>query len=710
MTTDPVGDLDAELAALREERVHHLAALDALSVGLLVIADDHTVLVANRAFTDAVGARPERLSTEVLAASGVEALLADGTPWPDDQWPVHRAVRDGTSVEGALMGLRRGDRTRWLTVTARPMRRPGEARPYAALATFTDVTRERAAAQALQESESHFRLLAENSTDVITRHAGDGTCLYASPALRELVGREPAELEGRTATDFVHPEDRARLTAATGELLRSGEVASVRYRLSHVDGSWVWVETVMRPVRADGRVLELQSSTRDVTARVESEQRLARLALADPLTGLANRAALLQRLEDLLVARTPLALLFLDLDRFKVVNDSLGHSAGDELLRTVAGRLAGTCRDGDVVARLGGDEFVVVAGGLGETEAVHLAERVQRVLSAPVVVAGHELVASASVGIVVHDRYDPDDERDAEALLRDADVSMYRAKAQGRARAVVWDEDGGERPVERLTVEQELRSALESGEVEVHYQPQVELTTGRVVGVEALARWRHPTRGLLPPSAFLEVADESGLVVELGRQVLHTAAHQVAAWRALPGCGDLGLSVNLSTRELLDPTRLELSLDVLKASGLPAGALTLEVLEGVLLDSEGAVVAALASYVEHGVRLALDDFGTGSSSLLHLRHVPVATVKIDREFVDGLGRSRQDEAIVRALCSLTGDLGLACIAEGVEGDEQRDWLVQQGVPVAQGYLLHRPLPADAVEALLRRSSEAAARG
>jgi len=667
------------------------------------------VLVSNRAVREVLGLEPGQVGTRLLGEAGWEVLQGDGTPWPDEDWSIHQAVRTGVSVTDVAMGLRREGVTRWLKVSARPLSRPGAEKPYAALATFTDVTERLAAQTALKESEAHFRLLAENSTDVITRHLADGTCLYASPALRDMLGREPGEVEGKQATEFVHVEDRTRVTDAFVALLRSGEVLNVRYRMAHRDGSWVWVETAMRPVRAEGRVLEMQSSTRDVTARMESEQRLARLALGDSLTGLANRAALLQHLEDLLHAGQPLALLFLDLDRFKVVNDSLGHSAGDELLRTVAGRLAGTCRDGDVVARLGGDEFVVVAGGLGEEGAVQLAERVQKVLGAPVEVSGHELVVSASVGIVVRGGGDAD-ERDAESLLRDADVSMYRAKAKGRARAVVWSEVAGETAVARLTVEQELRTALENGQITVHYQPQVELASGRVVGVEALARWAHPRRGLLSPAAFLEVADDTGLIVELGRQVLHMAARQVAQWRALPGCEGLALSVNLSSRELLAPRQLDVSLDVLRETGLPAQALTMEVLESVLLDTEGAVLSALASYVDNGVQLALDDFGTGSSSLLHLRRVPVASVKIDRSFVLGLGRDRQDEAIVRALYSLTGDLGMSCIAEGVEEVEQRDWLVAQGVTVAQGYLLHRPLPAAALEALLRGDASRHARG
>ena len=700
---------DRELAALQEERGHYVAALDALEVGLLVIDATLTVLVSNRAVREALGLLPGQLSTRFLADAGWQVVHGDGTPWPDDQWPIHQSVRHGAAITDAAMGLRRGEQTRWVTVSSRPLYRQGQDRPYAALASFTDVTDRLAADLALKESEAHFRLLAENSTDIITRHLADGTCIYVSPAIRDVLGREPSELEGRPAVEFVQDEDRAHVVEVFRRLLRSGDMATVRYRLAHSDGSWVWVETVMRPVRAQGRVLELQSSTRDVSARIESEQRLARLALGDALTGLANRAAMLQHLEDLVESRAPLALLFLDLDRFKVVNDSLGHSAGDELLRTVAGRLAGTCRDGDVVARLGGDEFVVVAAGLSEEGAVQLADRVQRVLAAPVRVAGHELVVSASVGIVVHDGA-AEDERGAEDLLRDADVAMYRAKAKGRARAVIWSEGTGEAPVGRLTLEQELRTALESGQLLVHYQPQVELATGRVVGVEALARWAHPSRGVLPPSAFLDVADDTGLIVELGRQVLHTAAHQVSAWRRLPDCGDLTLSVNLSTRELLDPSQLEVALDVLEGSGLPRQALTLEVLESILLDPEGAVVAALTTWVDHGVRLALDDFGTGWSSLLHLRRVPVSAVKIDRAFVLGLGHSRQDEAIVRALFALTSDLGMSCVAEGVEQPEQRDWLMSQGIAVAQGYLLHRPLPAAALEGVLRRPAAAAAGG
>ena len=689
---------DEELTQLRIERDHLRAAVDALSVGVAVADADLTVLLCNASCEAALGVRPTQLCAAELAAVDTAILNLDGTPMAERDWPMVLAAREGLATVEQPLLVRRGRHTRMVLCTATPMRHDGEQRPYGVLATFLDVTARREADLALEESEAHFRLLAENSTDVITRHAADGTCLYVSPALVDLLARDPSELEGLQGTSFVHATDRPLLLAGFMTVLRSGEVTTVRYRLQHLDTRWVWVETVIRPVVAEGRVLELQSSTRDVTARVETEHRLARLALTDPLTGLANRAALHQHLADLLGRGSALALLFLDLDRFKVVNDSLGHSAGDQLLRTIAARLADTCRDGDLVARLGGDEFVMVATGLDESGAVYLAERVQRSLAVPVEVAGHELVMSASIGIVVEDG---SAEGDPESLLRDADVSMYEAKARGRARAVVWSPAAGQSAVARLVLERELRQALETGQLVVHYQPQVELLGGRVVGVEALVRWEHPEKGLLPPGAFLGVAEDTGQLRELGRQVLRTAAEQVAAWRRLPGHAELGLSVNVSTQELLDPGRLQATLDVLQGTGLPPSALTLEVLESVLLDAEGAVVAALAAYVRTGVRLALDDFGTGSSSLLHLRHAPVGSVKIDRAFVSGLGRSRQDEAIVRALLSLTSDLGLDCVAEGIESAEQRRWLVEQGVSVAQGYLLHRPLTAQAVGDLLR---------
>ena len=686
---------------LLAERRHLLAALDAMDVAVVVVTAELTVLHCNQVARDRLGFDPTGRPDDVVVLERFETFHEDGAPWPVQEWPHRESLRTGKEVSGLLMEHRGPERSDWVRVAAFPMFRPGEPTPYVAVGTFRNVTRQRASQLALRESEAHFRLLAENAGDLIARHTVEGICTYASPAARELLGREPESLLGDwTTASPVHPDDVATVMEAHEKLRTQAEPYLLRYRLQRADGRWIWVETAGRPVVDEhGAVVEIQSATRDVTARMDQEHRLARLALGDSLTGLPNRAALTQFLEDRIEAAVPVAVLFLDLDRFKVVNDSLGHSAGDDLLRSVARRLSSTCREGDMVARLGGDEFVLVAVSLDEQAATALADRVHQVLAVPVTVAGHELVISASIGIVLSDASAP--EADAEALLRDADVSMYRAKSKGRGRSVVWSDELGTAAVHRFGLESELRAGLDRDEIVVHYQPQVELRTGRISGVEALVRWQHPTRGLIPPGEFLPVAEDSGLIVDLGRRVLETSVAQVAGWRRLPGAADLTLSVNFSAQELLHPERLEETLAVLASSGLAAEHLTIEVLESVLFDDEGAMRSVLLAYARAGIRLALDDFGTGSSPLTGLRDVPVAALKIDRAFVAGIGSSPQDEAIIRAIRSLTDDLGLGCVAEGVEEESQRAWLTGSGIECAQGYLLHRPLPAAALDALLQ---------
>lgn len=689
MAARPFGGPSATLPGMDIERSPGLPVeltahvLESLDIGVIVVDADLRVVYAN------VGTALDDVRT---AGAGVEHVLREnGEPWPAQDWPIQVAVRDGLATSNEVMGLVRSHGTDWVQTSARPFFRGGETTPFATVVTYHDVTERQQAIVALSQSEAHFRLLAENSTDVIQRFTVDGRCLYCSPACQDVLGRRPADLLEALPAAFIHPHDIDRVTAFRRELLRTRAPGLVTYRVQHGDGRWIWAESMLRSVPGrDGRVEEVQSATRDVSTRVEAEQRLARLALTDALTGLANRAALVQRLEDLLGAHRGLALLFLDLDRFKVVNDSLGHSAGDELLRVLAGRLSGICRGDDVVARLGGDEFVLLAAGLDEAGALLLTQRVQQVLAAPVEVSGHELIASASIGVVVSS---PGAVQDAEQLLRDADASMYRAKSRGRARAVVWTHEIRQQAVTLLSVERDLRVALDDGQLLVHYQPLVDLATGRVTGVESLVRWQHPKRGLLLPASFLDVAEETGLVGRLGAAVLTEASRQVAAWRRVPGYESLGLSVNASGQELGDPTFAEQVLRVLVEQGLSRAALTIEVLESVLLDAEGSALAALTRVADLGIGLVLDDFGTGASSLLHLRHLPVGGVKLDRSFVAGLGSSRIDEAIVRAVGLLTTDLGLSCVAEGVETAGQHRWLVEQGFTHAQGFLLHRPVPA-----------------
>ncbi len=665
---------------------------------MLVVGPDLGVVHANAtAHRDAkrLGVSVDDL---VFPERYAELLDGSGTVAGPTLSPMHGALQDAISTANRLIGVRRDGVTSWLDVSAQPVQEPGALLPIAAVLVYRDVTERHEALLALADSESHFRLLAENSTDVVQRFSAEGLCIYTSPAVRYILGLDPADLVGTTGAQRVHPEDKAMHDAAMRRLVRSQEPQLVRYRMRHADGRWLWLETSARVVPSvDGRVGEFQMATRDVTARVLAEQRLARLALIDPLTGLANRAALVQRVEELLAAAEGLAVLFLDLDSFKVVNDSLGHSAGDEVLRVLAGRLVGVCRDDDLVARLGGDEFVVAGSGLDADGAMHLTGRVQAALAVPILVAGHDLVVSASIGILT---VAPGERISAEQALQGADVSMYGAKARGRSQALVWTEQLGERAKNRLGLEGELRAALSGDQLVVHYQPQVDLRNGRIVSVEALVRWQHPTRGLLLPGEFLPVTEAAGLMADLDRQVLREAARQVALWRTSAGGEELMLGVNVSFQELAFLGCSTRVTDILSAVRLPASAVVLEVVESVLLDEEGHVLTCLDELAGRGVRLALDDFGTGASPLQHVRSLPVDVLKIDRSFVRGLGVSRVDEAIVRSMHLLTQDLGLECVAEGIETERQRDWLLNQGIVMAQGFLLHRPMPASGITALL----------
>jgi diguanylate cyclase (GGDEF)-like protein len=436
--------------------------------------------------------------------------------------------------------------------------------------------------------------------------------------------------------------------------------------------------------------------------RVELAAELARRASTDPLTGLANRAELARRLGEALAAppapgRTP-ALLLLDLDDFKTINDSLGHSHGDEVLRVVAERLAARLEPGQLAARLGGDEFAVLLPGVGDqAEAVAAGERLAAGLRSPVVVSGREVLARASVGV----RLAREDDQDPERLLRDADMAMYAAKTGGRGGVRVFDAAMHTQAVERLDFEAALRRAVIRQQFTVRYQPVVELTSGEVAGLEALVRWDHPERGLVMPGQFVGLAEDTGLIVPIGRWVLHAACQAARDWqRRYPLDRPLFLSVNLSVRQLQQPDLLEDVAGALDASGLAPGDLMLELTESVLATDKEAMLERLGGLRALGVHLAIDDFGTGYSSLAYLRHLPVDTLKLAKPFVDGLLRGAEEAALTNAILRIADLLGLQVIAEGIEQEAQARELEGLGCRYGQGFHLARPLDQFAVEALL----------
>jgi len=442
----------------------------------------------------------------------------------------------------------------------------------------------------------------------------------------------------------------------------------------------------------------------DVTARHDAEQALERSATHDSLTGLANRLVFERRLRESMEAaraegRHDYALLFLDLDSFKVVNDSLGHAAGDRLLRAIAERLRTTLGPDALVARHGGDEFTLLPlGGCDVSRAVALAQRVLRAFAEPFAIEGQAVFSGASIGIVLgHPDY-----RDPNQLLRDADTAMYRAKAQGKSGFVIFDEAMHAAARARFTLENDLRAALERAEFRVHYQPIVELASARVVGCEALVRWAHPERGLLEPAEFLQVAEETGVITAMDWAVLEATCASLARWRALdPSACRFGVSVNVDERQVADPRFVDRLGAVLAQAGLEPDALSLEVTETVFRAGREQLADALAALKRAGVGLVVDDFGTGYSSLESFAASPFDALKIDRSFVTDMVTNPRHRAIVRTISNLARDLGLRLTAEGVETEDQAALLREFGCGTAQGYLYSRPLPASGIDALMQ---------
>ena len=563
------------------------------------------------------------------------------------------------------------------------------------MAAVTD--RKEQAEASLREREERFRSLVQNASDVTLVLDAQGIVIYASEASEVMLGRRPDELIGRPARQFAAEEDLARLRPKLQlDLVEAASSQLVELRVRHTDGTLRDVEAVVSNLCDRPSVGGFVVNARDVTARKRAEAALAHQALHDALTGLPNRPLLIDRLEQAVArsGRSPRcgpAVMFLDLDRFKLVNDGLGHDAGDELLVAVSERLRASIRPEDTVARFGGDEFIVLCDRIASTqEALAVAARITGCFASPFTIHDEEVLVSASIGLVVHDGTD-----DVATMLRHADAAMYQAKAMGPGRVQVFDTSTRDDAVQRMHAETALRAAFAAGELRVHYQPIFDLHDLEVVGVEALLRWEHPTRGLLPPGDFLEIAEVSGLIVPIGGWVLREACRQVRTWNAsTTSQRPLALSVNLSASQLAEAGIVDTVRDALApADGAAAPLdLVLEVTETMLVDETRGAAARLAEIRALGVKVAIDDFGTGYSSLSYLRQLPVDILKIDRTFVGGLGEGGTDDAIVASVIGLAHDLALQCVAEGVEDEVQLARLQALGCDAAQGFLLGRPQP------------------
>jgi PAS domain S-box-containing protein len=577
----------------------------------------------------------------------------------------------------------------------------------------------------LAERDRLFQLISDNAADMIALVDADGNRLYNSPAYTKVLGYSPEELSATSPVEQIHPDDRARVLEAAEKARRTKEGERLEYRIRHKDGSWRVLESTANVIHgAQGEMQGLVIVNRDITDRKRAEDMLAHQTFHDGLTNLPNRLLFMDRVDRAIAVsrRYPtqrFAVLYIDIDGFKVFNDSLGHPAGDDLLVQISQRLTACLRRVDTIsrprkneidestigdntlARPGGDEFAVLAEELrNPSDAVRVAERIQKKLAPHFVVNGQEIVITVSIGIAVGSS----STTDAQNLLRDAEIAMYRAKQGGKARCELFDNKMHASALLRLQLETDMRKALDSGEFHVHYQPLVSVSTGSIVGFEALSRWHRPY-GMVMPGDFIPVANETGMILTINRELLQIACQQVRQWQQkYPSDPPLFLSVNITPKQFAQPDLSREIGQLIRQSGIDPRSVNLEITETIAMADADRSAAVLSELKALGVHLEIDDFGTGYSSLSRLQHLPVDTLKIDRAFVSRMDTDHDTHEIVRIILMLAHNLGLKVVAEGVETQAQLDLLRELHCEFAQGYLFSKPADNVAIGKLLENKS------
>lgn len=684
----------------------YVASLDAVAA---MVADSAVVLVV----TEADGSIEHAVAS--LPAGSVTADLRVRDARSTGNLSVHLATGErvpGVGTEdlwtSICMSGPGAPRRRLLVAHSKPLP-PDVASVLDAVGAQLVLAVDRVAlSQALHErrSEARFRSLVQNASDVILIVGANGRLEAETPSVQGVLGYTPTAIASMTITQLLHRDDTELALALIESMLSGSHPAAVRteWRVRHADGRWLQMEVLGNDLSGDANIAGIVLVLRDVTERKRLEDELRHQAFHDGLTNLANRVMFHEQVGNALARRDrqgmSVSVLVLDLDDFKLVNDTLGHGAGDELLVQVGRRLVGCLRTGDTAARLGGDEFAVCTESETHGAApTALVERIAEALHAPFVVAGNEIVARVSIGVSVAGATTTG----AADMLREADLALYAAKNAGKATFRFFEPALHQAVLNRLDQRAALERAIEEGQLCVWYQPIVRLADAHIVGVEALARWNHPDRGFVGPSEFIPLAEESGLVIPLGRWVLNQACHDLADWqRRVPQAADLHMSVNVSARQLQSAQFTETVQQCLREHGVQPSSLTLELTESVLVQDDDVILQRLQSLQSRGITLSLDDFGTGYSSLSYLHRFPIGTLKIDRSFV--LGMEREDgAALVDAIVSIGHSLGLGLVAEGIEHGDQARRLQALGCQFGQGYLFARPMDADALESLLRGS-------
>jgi len=685
--------LTSEIAERKsaQDRLHlQAAALEAAANSIVITDITGKILWVNSAFTrltgynaaEAIGQNPRLLSSGKHDSSFYASL-----------W---ETISSGDVWHGELTNRRKDGSLYQEEMTIAPVRAENDEITHF-VAIKQDITTRKAIAEALLQAQNKYRAIFQDAVVGIFQGTPDGRLISANRAMARMYGYDSpeqftAEISDVSRQLFVNPGQMEEIRLLLEE---NDAVHNVEVEVYRRDRTKKWLLANMRAVRgADGKVMRHEGTVQDITERKAAEEQVRYLAYYDALTGLPNRSLLQDRLAQAMASARrrgeKVALLFLDLDRFKTINDSLGHTAGDLLLKEFAERLKKWAREQDTVARLGGDEFVVVLTAVKDVAgAAVAADRLMKTMSTEFTVQGHLLSVTCSLGISVF----PDHGRDGEALIKNADAAMYCAKENGRNNFQFFTQEMNSRAVERLTLESSLRLALERKELFLVYQPQWDVATGKITGAEALLRWQHPRLGLVPPDKFIPIAENSGLIMPIGEWVLKTACAQAREWQD-QGLPPLPVAVNVSAVQFRQESFPALIRRVLLETGLPAQYLELELTESLLLSSADVTLSVLQELKEMGVNLSIDDFGTGYSSLNYLKHLPVYKLKIDRSFVRDITLDPDDAAITGTIISMAKSLNLKVIAEGVENAEQMLFLQEHDCDEVQGYYLSRPLAVD----------------
>ncbi len=688
--------------ALAELSRWHEQILNSAGEGILGLSRDGAHVFANPAAARMLGFQ----SPADLIGQKSHPLWhhshGDGSSFPDAECPILDSLRDGKvrQVDDEVFWRKDGNSFP-ADYTSTPMYE-GE-HIIGAVIVFEDITERKRAQEALRESQERLRAVIDNEPECVKLLDRDGRVMEMNPAGLAMLQADPSQVIGKRLTDFVLPEYHSALAALTARVFE-GHSGILELEAVGLEGRRLWLDTHAVPLRgAQGETLAMLAVTRDVTEQKRIEEKLEHDALHDDLTGLPNRVLFTDRLQQCL-ERTKrkqgyaFAVLFLDLDRFKVVNDSLGHLVGDRLLIDIARRLERCVRPMDTVARLGGDEFALLLDDTTDpSQPTRVAERIERALAKPFRNDGQDVFSSASIGIAVSTM----GYKHPEEIMRDADTAMYRAKLGGKSRFQMFDAAMHLRAMQALRMETDLRYALAREQLCVYYQPILETRSGAITCLEALLRWQHPQRGLVLPAEFIPVAEETGLILPIGAWVLRTACQALGSWKEqFPQHPHLAVAVNISTRQFLQADLGRTIRTSLEGSGLPGRSLKIEVTESMLMENVDIAAEVLLDLRSAGVRVCMDDFGTGYSSLSRLQGLPIDTLKVDKSFVGRMHKGGKNLELVRGIVGLAHNLGMHVVAEGVETREQLELLQELDCEYAQGFLIGKPLPAEEVGPLL----------